>query len=286
MDKKNKFPFFIIISIIVILSGVLMMHASRDLTVLYPSGWIAIQERNLIFIVSSVMLLVVLPVLFMTIYFGWKYRAGRNEKYHPEWDDNKKLEMIWWGVPALIIVGFSYLTWHSSHELDPYKPIQSDKKAIEIQVVALNWKWLFIYPEEGIATVNYIQFPEDTPIHLEITADAPMNSFWLPALGGQMYAMPGMRGELNLIADKQGQFKGRSANISGTGFAGMVFTAVSGSDAEFQQWIRQVRNSGGRLDYNELVKDSSYVPTAYYVLNDRNLFDQIIMKYMSPMDKK
>jgi cytochrome o ubiquinol oxidase subunit 2 len=130
--------------------------------------------------------------------------------------------------------------------------------------------------------VNYIQFPENTPLHFEITADAPMNSFWLPALGGQMYAMAGMRSELNLIADREGTFRGQSANISGTGFAGMVFTAKSSSLQEFQNWVSTVKSSGQSLSYSELVKPSSYVPTTYYRLSNQNLFDQIIMKYMKP----
>lgn len=284
MDKKNKFPLLIIISTLVILGLVLAMHVSRDLTVLYPSGWVGKQERNLIVYVSLIMLVVVIPVIWMTIFFGWKYGEGKNAKYEPEWHQNHLLEAIWWAVPCIIIIFFAILTWKSSHELDPFKPLKSDVKPIHIQVVALQWKWLFIYPEEGIASVNFFQFPEKTPLHFELSADAPMNSFWLPALGGQIYAMAGMRSELNLIADHIGTFRGQSANISGTGFSGMVFHAKSSSIEEFHEWVATAKNSAKILDqatYDELARPSSYVPVEFYSLSDPALFEQILMKYMS-----
>ncbi len=289
MDRKNKFPTLIIVSLLVILGIILWMHTSRDLMVLYPSGWVGVQQRNLMFLVSAIMLLVGIPVIWMTIYFGWKYREGRKAEYQPEWHENHLVELIWWGVPCLIILFFAIWTWRGTHRLDPYKPLASDVKPIEIQVVALPWKWLFLYPEEKIATVNYIQFPEKTPLHFVITADAPMNSFWLPALGGQIYAMAGMRSELNLIADHEGVFRGQSANISGVGFAGMVFTAKATSREEFQNWVKSIQNAGRALDFNrysELAAPSSYNPVSTYNLTEDHLFDQILMKYMPPMEKK
>lgn len=289
MGKKHKFPLLLVGAILVILLISLLMHADPYLMVLYPSGWVGIKERNLMLFVSFIMLLVVLPVLVMTVYFGWKYREERNAKYHPDWDYNRLIESIWWGVPCLIIIVFAFWTWRGSHELDPYQPLKSDIKPIRIQVVALQWKWLFIYPEEKIAAVNFFQFPEKTPLYFEISADAPMNSFWLPALGGQIYAMAGMRSKLNLIADHTGVFKGRSANISGKGFAGMVFTAKSSTNEEFNAWVEEVRASGLSLDlagYKQLALPSSYVPISTYVLGDDHLFDQIVMKYMAPMEMK
>ncbi len=154
-----------------------------------------------------------------------------------------------------------------------------------IQVVALDWKWLFLYPEYGIATVNFIQFPENTPINFEITSDAPMNSFWIPQLGGQIYAMPAMRSKLHLIASETGSFRGVSANISGKGFAGMMFTAKASTDEEFNQWVRWVKQSPKRLDkivYEQLLKPTEYHPVEYYLLLQNDLFDQILMKYMVP----
>lgn len=287
MNKKNKFPTLIVVSLLVILGIVLAMHASRDLIVLYPSGWVGEQERNLIVFVSIIMLLVVIPVLWMTIFFGWKYREGRGAKHEPEWHQNHKIELLWWGVPCIIILVFGIVSWRGSHKLDPYKPLQSEVPPLRIQVVALDWKWLFIYPEQGIAAINFFQFPEKTPLHFEISADAPMNSFWLPSLGGQIYAMAGMRSELNLIANHTGTFRGQSANISGTGFAGMVFLAKSSSDAEFEEWVTQVKQSELALNremYDQLVTPSSYVPMSTYRLEDPTLFDQIIMKYKGSHD--
>lgn len=153
-----------------------------------------------------------------------------------------------------------------------------------IQVVALQWKWLFIYPEHGVASLNYVQFPAQTPIHFEITSDAPMNSFWIPKLGGQIYAMPAMRSELNLIADQPGNYRGCSANISGDGFAGMRFIAHATADEEFDAWVTSVKQSPQQLswqEYEELVKPSSYVPPSHFVLAQEGLFDQILMKYMA-----
>ena len=156
---------------------------------------------------------------------------------------------------------------------------------MKIQVVALQWKWLFIYPEEGIATVNFIQFPVDTPVNFEITADAPMNSFWIPQLGGMIYAMPAMRSKLHLIANEMGDFRGVSANLSGTGFAGMTFVAKSSSQADFEEWVHSVRHSNRTLtseSYNQLAMPSQNNPVASYVLLDNNLFEEILMKYMPP----
>ena len=159
-------------------------------------------------------------------------------KHAPDWEHNYIAEYCWWGVPIVIIVILAVTTWKSSHDLNPFKPIESEKKPLAIQVVALHWKWLFIYPEQGIATVNFVQFPEKTPINFEITSDAPMNSFWIPQLGGQIYAMPAMRSKLHLIANEIGSFRGVSANISGKGFAGMTFTAKSSSEEDFDAWVQ------------------------------------------------
>ena len=172
-----------------------------------------------------------------------------------------------------------------TYELDPYKPIVSDVKPMKIQVVALQWKWLFIYPEENIATVNYFQFPQKTPIHFEITADAPMNSFWIPRLGGQIYAMPKMKTELYLMADEPGSYNGASANLSGVGFAGMHFIAEASTDETFQEWVKNAKQSSNTLnleEYNQLAKPSKNNPVTVYQLEEKDLFHEILMKYMLP----
>jgi cytochrome o ubiquinol oxidase subunit 2 len=232
------------------------------------------------------MLLVILPVYFLTFVFSWIYRADNiKAKYEPDLVDNVVAEYIWWGLPLVLTLAVAYLTYIKTHELDPYKPIVSDNKEKKIQVVALQWKWLFIYPEEKIAAINFVQFPKNTPIHFEITGDAPMNSFWIPALGGQIYAMPKMRTELYLIANEAGDFRGLSANISGEGFAGMHFIARSSSEEEFDQWVASVKENNRNLDleeYNKLSSPSKNNQAAFYLLQEEKLFDKIIMKYMHP----
>jgi cytochrome o ubiquinol oxidase subunit II len=262
---------------------------NNTIDVLEPSGMIGDKEKELIVTSSLLMLIVVIPVFILTIVFAWKYRGTNGKAKHaPNWEHNYIAEYCWWGVPIVIIVILAIVAYRSSYELDPFKPLESEKKAISIQVVSLDWKWLFIYPQQGIATVNFVQFPENTPVNFEITSDAPMNSFWIPQLGGQIYSMPAMRSKLHLIANEKGTFKGVSANLSGKGFAGMRFAAVASSDAEFDTWVNKVKSSSKTLDwesYNLLVRPTEYHPVEYYQLKVPDLFDQIIMKYMAPMPK-
>ena len=256
--------------------------SSHNVAVLNPKGLIGIKERNLILIAAGLMLIVIIPVFILTLLFAWKYREGNDKaKYTPDWEHSYVAESVWWGVPFVIILILAIITWKSSHELSPFKPIESDKAPIEIQAVALEWKWLFIYPDYNIATVNEIYFPVDTPVNFEITADAPMNSFWIPQLGGQIYAMPAMRSKLHLIAHEKGEYKGRSSNFSGEGFAGMTFVATATGDREFLRWVKKAKRSP-RLNYSgyeDLVKPSSDEPPAHYRLGENDLFDQILMKY-------
>jgi len=268
----------------------LTIRYSGNIAILFAKGVIAIKERNLLFIIQAIMLLIVIPVYILTFIFSWKYRAHNvKAKYTPDWDDNRLAEYIWWGIPCLLTLIIAVLTWVKTYELDPFKPIASDKKSMTIQVVALQWKWLFIYPEEKIATVNFVQFPKQTPIHFEITADAPMNSFWIPQLGGQIYAMPKMKTELYLLADEIGDFQGSSANLSGEGFAGMHFLAKATTEEEFHQWVHTAQQSSYALnvqEYNKLALPSQNNPVTTYLLEEKNLFDQIIMKFMHPPKKE
>ncbi len=283
-----KTNFKILISVLVIIAAIavsVLYIRSHSIAVLDPKGMIGEKERDLIITASLLMLIVVIPVFVFALFFAWKYRAGNKARHDPDWEHNYIAEYCWWGVPLFIVVILAVITWKSSHELNPFKPLDSTTKPLTIQVVALEWKWLFIYPEQGIATINFVQFPEKTPINFEITADAPMNSFWIPQLGGQIYAMPAMRSKLHLIANEVGSYRGASANISGEGFAGMVFTANSSTDADFNQWVLSVQQSSGQLNldtYNQLVEPSAYNPVAYYKLGQPDLFDQIMMKYMMP----
>lgn len=284
---KNKLP-TILLSLIAlgVVSFLVWFLFNGNIAMLDTKGLIASQQRDLLLFTTGLMLLVALPVFVLTFFIAWKYREGNKKaKYTPNWDSHKLIEVLWWGIPGAIILVLAIVTWVSSHTLDPYRAIESDKKPLTIQVVALQWKWLFIYPEQKIASVNLVQFPEDTPINFEITSDAPMNSFWIPQLGGQVYAMSGMKTQLHLMADEPGSYNGSSGNISGEGFAGMDFVAKASTDAEFKQWIKDVRASKDILNketYYTLSQPSKDNPSTLYAVVDHKLYDTIIMKYMMP----
>lgn len=260
--------------------------SSHNIAVLEPKGWIAEKQRNLIVISSLLMVLVVIPVYLLTLVFSIRYRhTHKSAKYTPDWEHSTLGEVLWWGIPFLIITVLAVLTWISSFKLSPFKPLVSSEKPLKIQVVALEWKWLFIYPEEGIATVNAIHFPVKRPVQFEITADAPMNSFWIPQLGGQIYAMPAMRSSLHLVADEAGTYRGCAANLSGKGFAGMVFDATATSNTEYDDWVRKVKSEGSDLNYKtyyQMAQPSEYNPVSLYRLTDNGLFDKIMNKYLKP----
>ncbi len=273
----------IIVAILAVATAYLRLHVPA---VLAPRGPIALQERNLMLFAFALMMIVVIPVYVLTITFAVRYRAGNHKaKYSPHLAGSRVVETIWWLIPTALIVVLGTLAWTSSHELDPYRPIASTTPTMTIQVVALDWKWLFIYPQQGIATVGYVEFPQNTPINFEITSDAPMNSFWIPQLAGQIYAMPGMSTELHLMASKSGSYYGESANISGVGFAGMHFAANATTTADFNQWVMQAQHAPRRLTsitYAALAKPSQNNPSATYALADPSLYNTIIMKYMMP----
>lgn len=254
--------------------------------VIQPKGWIAQQQYDLLVFATLLSLIVVIPVFGLTAFIVWQYREGNTKaKYTPDWGGNILLELIWWGIPLILIVILAVVTWRSSHALDPYKALSSNKQPVRVQVVALQWKWLFIYPDENIATINYLRIPEDRPINFEITADAPMNSFWIPQLGGQVYAMSGMTTKLHLIADTPGTYAGSSANISGEGFADMRFTTEATSQASYNAWVQRTKKSKDSLDqtsYLQLVKPTINASKKSYVVTNEDLFDSVIMKYMSP----
>jgi cytochrome o ubiquinol oxidase subunit II len=294
MGKKKPVLFMLVFAGIILLSMLLMQpgeigfitRRGIDIAVLMPKGLIGLKERNLLLFIQVIMLLVIIPVYILTFIFSWKYRADNlKAKYTPDWDDNKLAEYLWWGIPFVFTLIIVVITWIETHRLDPFKPIASDKKALQIQVVALQWKWLFIYPEEKIATVNFFQFPKERPLHFLITADAPMNSFWLPELGGQIYAMPKMKTQLHLIADREGDYQGSSANLSGEGFAGMRFVGRASSEEKYNDWIDEIKGKSKSLDreeYENLAAPSKNNSPQFFVLKDEDLFEQIIMKFMHP----
>ncbi len=258
---------------------------STQFDVLNPSGDIALQQRRILFFTLSLAAIVVVPVFVMLISFAWRYRAGNKKaKYRPEWDKNHWLEIIWWGVPIIIISTLAVVTWQSSHSLDPYRALESDKKPVEVQVVALQWKWLFIYPELGVATVNHLPIPEKTPIHFTLTADAPMSAFWVPSLGSQIYTMNGMKSQLHLIANHTGSFEGYNTNINGKGYSSMKFMVEAKTGAEFDKWVQSTKKQSPTLDqitYEKLAKQDVMKQSMAYGSVDTGLFDTIVNKYMS-----
>ncbi|MBI2743271.1 MAG: ubiquinol oxidase subunit II [Chlamydiales bacterium] len=283
MQKKFKFTLLLVFVVGSLLWGMWLLYESK-LAVLDPKGAIADAERSLFFTATWLMLIVVIPVFVLTIYIIWKYRASNKKAtYSPDWDKSHLIESIWWGVPLVIVIALGVITWKSCIELDPFRPLVHENKPLRIQVVALQWKWLFIYPDQNIATVNFVHFPEKTPLNFEITADAPMNSFWIPQLGSQIYAMPGMDSRLHLIASEPGTFRGSSANLSGRGFAGMTFTAKASTQEEFDQWVASAKASQKVLtfdEYTQLVEPSENNPVASYSLKEEDLYQRIIMKYV------
>ncbi|MBK2123662.1 ubiquinol oxidase subunit II [Fangia hongkongensis] len=264
-----------------------VLLAGCDSGMIDPQGPVASYELKLLIFATVLMLIVVIPVIFLTLWFAWRYRASATDsKYKPEWSHSTKLEIIWWAIPCVIILILAIVTWVTTHKLNPYKPLDSDKKPVEIQVIALDWKWLFIYPEYKIATVNYIEIPTHRPINFKISSAAPMNSFLIPQLGGQIYAMTGMTTQLHLLASNEGKYRGFSANYTGTGFAHMEFYAKATSEEGFNKWVKQVKASQKDLTWNyfwdHLVKRSIDNPVTYYGTVDKNLFQDVVMSYMMP----
>jgi cytochrome o ubiquinol oxidase subunit 2 len=287
MHRRRKYKLAAAIVVgLALLAAVALLLQSLNIPVLNPKGLIAHEQRNLIIFTIILSLFVIIPVYTMTFLFAWRYREHhRTSRHAPDWEKSNAIEAVMGGVPIVIILILSVVTWRTSHSLDPFRPIESDKKPLTVQVVSLQWKWLFIYPEQKIATVNYFQMPKDVPVVFEITSDAPMNSFWIPALGSQIYSMNGMTTKLHLVAHEVGKYNGSSANISGAGFADMKFVAEAVEPGDFIKWVSSIQKSTNELDmdeYEELVKPSSHVRTTEYVLAKEDLHRTIVMKHMAP----
>ncbi|MFT3907334.1 MAG: ubiquinol oxidase subunit II [Steroidobacteraceae bacterium] len=253
--------------------------------VLDPAGNVAAQQRDLLIQSTLLMLLIIVPVISLTAFFAWRYRAGnKNARYEPDWDHSTKLELVIWSGPLLIIICLGALTWLGTHLLDPYRPLsqvapgRSAAEAgepLQVQVVAMDWKWLFIYPQYGVATVNELAAPVDRPIEFSITSSAVMNSFYIPALAGQIYAMPGMQTKLHAVANRIGTYEGISANYSGAGFSGMHFGFEVLSSADFDAWVTRTRAVSETLDrasYLKLEQPSENEPVHRYGTIEAGLF--------------
>jgi cytochrome o ubiquinol oxidase subunit 2 len=256
--------------------------------VMNPSGDIAKQQADLITVSVLLMLIIIIPVMILTCVFAWKYRKGANARYEPDWDHSTKLELVIWGAPLLIIIALGLITWISTHKLDPYRPLErldqqrplaAGTKVLEVQVVSLDWKWLFIYPEQGIATVNELVTPVDVPVRFKMTSSTVMNTFYIPTLAGMIYTMPGMETQLNAVINKAGAYKGQSANFSGDGFSHMKFAYHGTSQAEFDAWVAKAKASGnalGRAEYLALEKPSEKEPVRLFGNVMPNLYLSIL----------
>lgn len=250
--------------------------------VLDPKGPVAIVQREILLRAFAIMMIVVVPVFTMTFWFARRYRASnRAARYEPDWM-SVRVDAVTWIVPALIVISLGVHVWIYTHRLDPYEPLDPSATPLEIQVVAQDWKWLFLYPGHKVATVNELAFPSGTPIRFTITSDTVMNSFFIPALGSQIYAMAGMQTELNLRADAPGRFVGRNTQYSGRGFADQHFTAIAMTRPDFDDWVQRVAQSPDRLDaaaYEQLAKPSVSHPVVHYSAFEPDLFHRIIRKY-------
>lgn len=289
-DKKRvlwrAFQIFASSFIAVAIIGTLVFFTQgRDIPVLDPQGTIAEQQYVLILITVALGVFVVVPVFVLLAVIAIKYRAGNTKaKYDPDLEGNKVLEFFWWGIPCLIILALAIITHISTHALDPYKELASTKEPVTVQVIALKGNWLFLYPNDDTATLNFMNIPEDTPVNLSITSDAPMNSFWVPALAGQVYAMSGMTTKLHIMADAPGSYNGTTANISGETYAEMRFKVHSMTEADFATWLKEAAQSDNMLTseaYAKLAGPEGRKSETTYMLMAPNLFDDVIMKYMS-----
>lgn len=258
---------------------------TENIIVLDPKGPIAAQQRDLMVFSTILCSIVIVPVLIMTAVIIWRYRdtKGRAAKYTPNWEHSTKLEVTWWSIPIAIILTLGIVTAKATYALEPSKPLVSDRETLVVQVTSLDWKWLFQYPEQGIATINELTIPEDVPVRFEITADSPMNSFWIPQLGGQMYAMSGMAMKLHLQADERGTYWGSGANFTGKDFAKMVFDVEATTQEEFDEWVRHVKSASPALTmdgYEQLVKPAASEAKTFSSFPE-GLFEMTVTKYAS-----
>ncbi|MET1754137.1 ubiquinol oxidase subunit II [Novosphingobium sp. RD2P27] len=269
--------------------------AACNQAVLDPAGDVARQQRDIIYISTGLMLVIIVPVMILIVVFAWRYRKGKGGTYDPEFDHSTTLELVIWSAPLLIIIMLGALTWSSTHLLDPFRPLDRvgvgqeatapAEAPLRVQVVALDWKWLFIYPEQGIATVNELVLPVNREVRFDITSSNMMNTFYAPTMAGMIYAMPGMQSTLHAVLDRPVVSEGFSANYSGAGFSDMRFRLHGVADARFQQWVRQVKQSGRVLDtssYQRLAQPSERVPAMHFAGVNGDLFQRVVERCVEP----
>ena len=267
-----------------------------DWVVMNPAGDVARQQADIILISTGLMLLIIVPVMILTVVFAWKYRAAnRDAEYKPDWDHSTGLELIIWSGPLLIVIALGALTWISTHLLDPYRPLNrihagralaGNDRPLEIQVVSMDWKWAFIYPEQGVATINALVIPKNRQVRFRLTSTSVMNTFYVPTMAGMIYTMPGMETKLHAVLNRPGRFEGISANYSGAGFSDMRFKVqVVEDDATFDRWAQRMRGPGPRLDtaaWLKLERPSEKVPMLRFNAVEPGLFDRVVNMCVRP----
>ncbi len=286
MSSRDKTGLVVLVLAALFLIFILVVLANYNLNfqLINPKGTVALQQSHLMMFSTVVLLSIAIPTLFLLYFFAWKYRASNKKAKH---DPNRRLSKFsvlnLWIIPSIVVVVLAAVVLPDTRRLDPRRAIAAGVKPITIQVIAMRWKWLFIYPQQNVAAVNFVQIPVNTPVQFELTADeAPMSSFWIPQLGGQLYAMTGHDNRLNLMADTLGDYTGRSAEINGVGFAGMKFIARASSKSEFDQWAQGLQQSAKALDsaeYNRLLVPSVDNPAALYSLANPDLYLAVLLKY-------
>ena len=253
---------------------------------LNPAGPIGLAEKTILIDSVAIMLAIVVPAMVAILGFAWWFRASNTRAaYLPGWAYSGRIEMIVWGIPALVIVLLGGVAWIGSHQLDPAEPLVSDSPPLEVQAVSLDWKWLFIYPAQGIATVNLLVMPAGVPVHFTLTSGSVMNAFFIPRLGSMIYTMNGMTTQLNLRADAAGVFRGQSSHFSGDGFSDMRFSVRAVPAAQFAAWIEAARGTGPVLDangYAALAKQTTAPEPVTMRLLDTELFQKIVTRALPP----
>jgi cytochrome o ubiquinol oxidase subunit 2 len=283
MKRKRYFVFCAFLP----LCAAAFLGGCSDIILFDPKGPIGSAERFIIIVAIALMLIVVIPVHVMAFLFSRRYRASNTEAiYTPKWSYSAKIDLAIWLVPVAIVTALGILAWRESHHLNPYKPIYSSINPTRIEAVSLDWKWLFIYPDHNIATVNQLVFPAKVPLSFRITSDTVMTSFFIPQLGSQIYAMAGMQTRLHLMAEEAGVYFGQNQQFSGRGFADMNFKAIAVSGEEFQGWLEKARESPDTLDlarFEDLEKPTVGYPVTYFSTVKPDLFDYIIRQYIPSM---
>jgi cytochrome o ubiquinol oxidase subunit 2 len=254
--------------------------------VLDPQGPVGTAQRTILFNSLAIMLAIVIPTIVATLAFAWWFRASNTRaRYQPGFVYSGRIELIVWSIPTLVILFLGGVIWIGSHQLDPARPLPSQAKTLPVQVVSLDWKWLFIYPDQGVASVNRLVVPAGVPIRFNLTSASVMNAFFVPQLGSMIYTMNGMATTLHLQADREGEFEGLSAMFSGDGFPGMRFAVRAVPEAEFENWVAETKSAGPALDrpaYEALARQSVNVPPATYGAVDKTLFHDVVTQAIAP----